>query len=81
MGQKVNPIGLRLGIVKTWDSRWYAEKDYSKYILEDYNIRKFLTHVIFIFPFICQGGRGYELQSAHTKTGTCRILAHRLVRH
>ncbi|MGD2030532.1 MAG: 30S ribosomal protein S3 [Desulfobacterales bacterium] len=42
MGQKVNPIGLRLGIVKTWESRWYAGKDYANYILEDYNIRKFI---------------------------------------
>ena len=42
MGQKVNPIGLRLGIVKTWESRWYAGKKYADYILEDYNIRKFL---------------------------------------
>ncbi len=42
MGQKVNPIGLRLGIVKTWESRWYAGKQYADYILEDYNIRKFL---------------------------------------
>lgn len=42
MGQKVNPIGLRLGIVKTWESRWYAGKKYSDYILEDFNIRKFI---------------------------------------
>jgi small subunit ribosomal protein S3 len=42
LGQKVNPIGLRLGIVKTWDSRWYAGKNYADYILEDYNIRKFI---------------------------------------
>lgn len=42
MGQKVNPIGLRLGIVKTWESRWYAGKNYADYILEDYNIRKFI---------------------------------------
>ncbi|MFH2044584.1 MAG: 30S ribosomal protein S3 [Pseudomonadota bacterium] len=42
MGQKVNPIGLRLGIVKTWESRWYAGKNYADYILEDSNIRKFL---------------------------------------
>lgn len=43
MGQKVNPVGLRLGIVKTWESRWYAgKKKYSEYIFEDYNIRKFL---------------------------------------
>jgi len=42
LGQKVNPIGLRLGIVKTWESRWYAGKNYADYIIEDYNIRKFL---------------------------------------
>jgi len=42
LGQKVNPIGLRLGIVKTWESKWYAGKNYAGYILEDFNIRKFL---------------------------------------
>ncbi|MBW1866209.1 MAG: 30S ribosomal protein S3 [Deltaproteobacteria bacterium] len=47
MGQKVNPIGLRLGIVKTWESRWYAGKNYSDYILEDFKIRKFLKKKIY----------------------------------
>jgi small subunit ribosomal protein S3 len=42
LGQKVNPIGLRLGIIKTWESRWYSGKTYADYILEDYNIRKFV---------------------------------------
>ena len=42
MGQKVNPIGLRLGIVKTWESKWYGGKNYAEYILEDYNLRKFI---------------------------------------
>jgi len=42
LGQKVNPISLRLGVVKTWESKWYAGKKYSDYILEDFNIRKFL---------------------------------------
>ncbi len=43
MGQKVSPIGLRLGIIKTWDSRWFAgKKKYSQYILEDFRIRRFL---------------------------------------
>ena len=42
MGQKVNPISLRLGIVKTWESRWFAGKKYSDYIFEDYQIRKFI---------------------------------------
>jgi small subunit ribosomal protein S3 len=42
LGQKVNPIGLRLNIVKTWDSIWYANRDYAKYFLEDQKIRKYL---------------------------------------
>ncbi|MFH2220103.1 MAG: 30S ribosomal protein S3 [Pseudomonadota bacterium] len=47
MGQKVNPIGLRLGIVKTWESRWYAGKNYAEYILEDYKIRKFIKNKLY----------------------------------
>jgi small subunit ribosomal protein S3 len=47
LGQKVNPIGLRLGIVKTWESRWYAGKNYADYILEDYNIRKFIKKKLY----------------------------------
>jgi small subunit ribosomal protein S3 len=47
LGQKVNPIGLRLGIVKTWDSRWFSEKKYADYILEDHNIRKFLKKKLY----------------------------------
>ena len=35
MGQKINPNGLRLGINKTWSSRWYAKKDYAKFLHED----------------------------------------------
>ena len=42
MGQKVNPIGLRLGINRTWDSRWYADANFSKLLHEDLRIRKFL---------------------------------------
>ena len=42
MGQKTNPIGLRLGIIKSWESRWYSEKDYSKLLQEDINLRNFL---------------------------------------
>ncbi|MDX2446238.1 MAG: 30S ribosomal protein S3 [Desulfobacterales bacterium] len=47
MGQKVNPIGLRLGIIKTWDSRWYAGKNYAEYILEDHKIRKFIKKKLY----------------------------------
>ena len=42
MGQKVNPIGFRLGINRNWDSRWFAGREYSDFVLEDYKIRKFL---------------------------------------
>lgn len=47
MGQKVNPIGLRLGIVKTWDSRWYAEKNYAKFLQEDIKIRRFIKEKLY----------------------------------
>ena len=47
MGQKVNPIGLRLGIVKTWESRWYADKNYADYILEDYKVRRFIKKKLY----------------------------------
>ena len=42
MGQKVSPIGLRVGINKDWQSKWYAEKDYAKYLHEDIKIRKLI---------------------------------------
>lgn len=47
MGQKVNPIGLRLGIVRTWESRWYAGKKYADYILEDHKIREYLKKKLY----------------------------------
>jgi len=42
LGQKVNPIGFRLGINRDWDSRWFAGKEYSNLVLEDFHLRKFL---------------------------------------
>ncbi|MFH1102729.1 MAG: 30S ribosomal protein S3 [Pseudomonadota bacterium] len=47
MGQKVNPIGLRLGINKTWESKWYAGRNYPDYVLEDHKIRKFLKKKLY----------------------------------
>ena len=47
MGQKVNPHGLRVGIIKDWDSRWYAEGDFADLLVEDYNIRKFLKKKLY----------------------------------
>ncbi len=43
MGQKTNPIGLRLGIIKGWDSNWYGGKNYDQKLLEDDQIRKYLN--------------------------------------
>ena len=42
MGQKVNPHGLRVGIIKDWDTKWYAEKEFANYLVEDVKIRKFI---------------------------------------
>ena len=47
MGQKVNPHGLRVGIIKDWDSRWYADAEFSDYLVEDYNIRKYLKKKLY----------------------------------
>lgn len=44
MGQKVNPTGLRVGIIKDWESRWYADKDYADLLHEDIKIREFLDN-------------------------------------
>ena len=47
MGQKVNPHGLRVGIIKDWESKWYAEKDFADYLVEDYKIRDFLKKKLY----------------------------------
>jgi len=47
MGQKVNPHGLRVGIIKDWDTKWYAEKEFANYLVEDYSIRKFIKKKLY----------------------------------
>jgi small subunit ribosomal protein S3 len=47
LGQKVHPTGFRLGVIKDWDSRWYAEKDYSKLLHEDIRIRDYIKGRLF----------------------------------
>ena len=42
MGQKVNPHGMRVGVIKDWDSRWYAEADFADNLIEDHKIRTYL---------------------------------------
>ena len=47
MGQKVNPHGLRVGVIKDWDSRWYAESDFADNLVEDYEIRTYLKKKLY----------------------------------
>ena len=47
MGQKVNPHGLRVGVIKDWDSKWYAEESFADYLVEDYNIRTYLKKKLY----------------------------------
>ncbi len=47
MGQKVNPHGLRVGVIKDWDSKWYAEKDFADFLVEDYKIREYLKKKLY----------------------------------
>ena len=47
MGQKVNPHGLRVGVIKDWDSRWYADADFADFLVEDFEIRKYLKKKLF----------------------------------
>ncbi len=48
MGQKVNPHGMRVGIIKDWDTKWFAEKDYAKLLVEDTKIRRFLKKHLYL---------------------------------
>ena len=66
MGQKVNPIGLRVGINRTWDSRWYADADYSRLLFEDLSIRKYL------FDKLGQAEAGQEAAAETTPSAPMR---------
>lgn len=47
MGQKVNPHGLRVGVIKDWDAKWFAEKEFANYLVEDVKIRKFIKKKLY----------------------------------
>ena len=68
MGQKVNPHGLRVGVIKDWDSRWYAERDFADNLVEDYNIRKFLKKKLF-----ASGVSDIEIERASDRV---RVIVH-----
>jgi small subunit ribosomal protein S3 len=63
LGQKVNPIGFRLGVIKTWDSKWYAEADFAKNLHEDLKIRQFLKKRLYT-----AGISKIEIERAASKT-------------
>ena len=52
MGQKVNPVGLRVGINRNWESRWYADKEFATYLHEDIKIRKYLDKKLYDAAFL-----------------------------
>jgi small subunit ribosomal protein S3 len=47
MGQKVHPVGFRIGVTRTWDSKWYAGRDYQRFLHEDIRIRRYLKEKLF----------------------------------
>ncbi len=75
MGQKVNPHGMRVGVIKDWDSRWYAEADFADNLVEDYKFGTYLKKKLY-----SAGVSKIEIESAsdrvkiiifHRKTGRC----------
>ena len=70
MGQKVNPHGLRVGVIKNWDSMWYAEGDFADNLVEDYKIRKFLKNKLY-----SAGISRIEIERASNKSIKVRINA------
>lgn len=74
MGQKVNPHGLRVGVIKDWDSRWYARNDkVGDLIVEDYNIRKFLKRPS--TPPVSPPSRSSATATRSGSTSTALVLA------
>lgn len=68
MGQKVNPHGLRVGVIKDWGSRWYAESGFADNLVEDYNIRKFLKKKLY-----ASGVSEIEIERASDRV---RVIVH-----
>ena len=65
MGQKTHPVGFRLGYVKSWDSKWYAEKDYAKLLHEDLKLRDFIKQKLY--------HSGISRVTIERSTSKCRI--------
>ena len=73
MGQKVNPHGLRVGIIKDWDAKWYAEKDFADNLVEDVKIRKFIKKRLcrHFQDYNRKNSRQSKDQRIHSKTRYC----------
>ena len=71
MGQKVHPISFRLGYIKTWDSRWYANKDYSQLLIEDLRIRDYLKKKLYH-----AGVAKIEIERVASKAKKAKVTIH-----
>ena len=71
MGQKVHPISFRLGLIKSWDSRWYAEKDYPQLLIEDIRIRDYLKKKLYH-----AGVSKIEIERAASKAKKAKVTIH-----
>jgi len=75
MGQKINPIGLRLGINRGWDSTWFAKKkDFGKYLIEDFKIRNYIKKNITnsgVSEIIIERSSKMHCINSHIKTRIC----------
>ena len=73
MGQKTHPIGFRLGIIKSWNSKWYEEKNYAKWLHEDLKLRKHVRE-----NYAHAGIAGIEIERAANKAkvvnATCELV-------
>jgi small subunit ribosomal protein S3 len=71
LGQKVNPIGFRLGFIKTWNSRWYADKDYPHLLIEDLKIREYLKKKLYH-----AGVSRIEIERVASKAKKAKVTIH-----
>jgi len=71
LGQKVHPIGFRLGFIKTWNSRWYADKDYPHLLIEDLRIREFLKKKLYH-----AGVSRIEIERVASKAKKAKVTIH-----
>lgn len=68
MGQKVNPHGLRVGVIKEWDSKWYAEKDFADNLIEDQKIRAYVKKKLF--------NSGVSKIEIERTSDRCKVIVH-----